>query len=73
MSASYSRRVSALEQQSSDTALSLPRFLIGFVNTQREVESVLAGGQWFRRTEGESDDDLCKRAREAVGWDGRDG
>ena len=45
------------------------RFLIGFVDMQREAETVLAEEQWFHRAPGESGDKLCQRARRAVGWE----
>ena len=65
----YHRRVEQLEALNAQGSQAPPRFVIEFVGSQREAVTLLADGQWFRRAEGESANELRQRARRAVGWE----
>ena len=66
---SYHRRVEQLEALNARGSQALPRFVIEFVNAQREAVTLLADGQWFHRADDESEDEFRQRARRAVGWE----
>ena len=69
MANNYLHRLEKLETEHAAVAQQpLRRFIIAFVNAQREAVTLLADGQWFRRADGESEDEFYQRARRAVGW-----
>ena len=65
---SYKSRMSRLEVRAGVGAKAqlLSRFIIEFVNVQREAVTLLANGQLFQRADGESEDEFRQRARQAV-------
>ena len=65
----YHRRVEQLEALNARGSHVPPRFVIEFVDAQREAVTLLVDGQWFRRAEDESEDEFRQRARRAVGWE----
>ena len=65
----YHRRIEQLEAFNAQGSQAPPRFVIEFVNVQREAVTLLAGGQWFHRGDDESEDELHQRARRAAGWE----
>ena len=66
----YLHRLEKLEAEHAAVAQPPTRFVIEFVNGQREAITLLANGQWFHRADSESEDELRQRARRASGGEG---
>jgi hypothetical protein len=60
-------RISRLERRVSPEARA-PRLFVAFVRADTEMQSAVLDGQWFNRTESESEDEFAARARAAAGW-----
>lgn len=68
MTTTYDRRLAALEQKHNSAPPTQIRIIHTIISPDREVEGVYLCGQHFDRSEGESVDELCQRAKCAVGY-----
>lgn len=61
----YQARLERLEALHAPASQVPRRFLIAFVNAQKEAVTVHANGQWFHRADDESEEQLYQRVRRA--------
>ena len=69
MTNSYDRRLVALEQRHNRAPLPRVRIIHTIISPGRDVVGLFMEGQHFDRAEGESEDELRRRALRAVGWE----